>query len=129
MNMDMKEIIKNATTDSLKNQAVKRSDIEVFRKFMDKAIEQNAVQAALGFKLVDQILPAASTIDTLSDAQADSLKTYLTKHGDLDINEVFIQPCPRQQRYPRVISYRVLNQMTEEIVGSDLTSLSNTVNA
>lgn len=129
MNMDMKEIIKNATTDSLKNQAVKRSDVEVFRKFMDKAIEQNAVQAALGFKLVDQILPAASTIDTLSDAQADSLKTYLTKHGDLDINEVFIQPCPRQQRYPRVISYRVLNQMTEEIVGSDLTALSNTVNA
>lgn len=129
MNIDMKEIIKNVATDSLKNQAVKRSDIEVFRKFMDKAIEQNAVQAALGFKLVDQILPAASTIDTLSDAQADSLKTYLTKHGDLDINEVFIQPCPRQQRYPRVISYRVLNQMTEEIVGSDLSALSNTVNA
>lgn len=129
MNIDMKEIIKNVATDSLKNKAVNRSDIEVFRKLIDEAINQNVIQAALGFHLVDQILPAASTIDTLSDAQADSLKTYLSKHGYSDINEIFIQPCPKLQRYPRVISYRVLNQMTEETVGLDLAAISNAVNA
>lgn len=124
MNKNLEDLVVKTTIDDQKynkNTPINREEVETLRSFINKMIEEDRIQAAMGFKFMDEFLPTSSTIKTLTDAQADSLLTYIDKHDEIDsIDSIFIQPCPKEQRYPRVITYRVLNEMYTEYFGNEL---------
>lgn len=124
MNTKLEDLVAKISIDDQKynkNTPINREEVETLRDFINKMIEDNRIQAAMGFKFMDEFLPASSTIKTLTNAQADSLNTYIEKHDEIaSIDTIFIQPCPKAQRYPRVITYRVLNDMYTQYFGNEL---------
>lgn len=55
------------------------------------------------------------TISQLTDGQSTSLNKYLNAHKDHEGN-FYMLPCPKDQRYPRVITDVVLKELINSIV-------------
>lgn len=112
MNTEIKTIIAKSQNQGTVKQPISRADVNAIRDFVNDLINTDQIQAATGFQFTDRFLPANTVINTLNDDQAKSLMVYIEKN-ELQINDIFIQPCPPTLRYPRVITYAVLNEMFE----------------
>lgn len=55
------------------------------------------------------------TISQLTDEQSTSLNKYLNAHQNHEGN-FYMLPCPKDQRYPRVITDVVLKELINSIV-------------
>lgn len=55
------------------------------------------------------------TISQLTDEQRTSLNKYLNAHQDHE-GKFYMLPCPKDQRYPRVITDVVLKELINSIV-------------